>query len=109
MSDELLEGVVDFLSVMSVRKGTTIYEQGDEATHIYFLQEGELKIEKTSRLFVENPNELYVDRRTLMSEREITNQEYLEYADLHLLYNYRPTNKTIDLGILNPFCLFGEE
>ena len=44
-----------------------------------------------------------------MTERELNNHEYLEYADLHLLYNYRPTNKTVDLGILNPFCIFGEE
>jgi hypothetical protein len=43
-----------------------------------------------------------------MSERELTNKEYLEYADLHLLYNYRPTNKVIDLGIITAVCLFGD-
>ena len=42
-----------------------------------------------------------------MTEREINHHDYLEYADLHLLYNYRPTDKVVDLGILTPFCLFG--
>jgi CRP-like cAMP-binding protein len=56
LSDEVLEGVVEFLKVVTMRKGEIIYEQDSEPTHIFFLQEGEVKIEKTSHLFVENPN-----------------------------------------------------
>lgn len=33
----------------------------------------------------------------------------LPYADLRNLYNYQPKKKNIEIGILSPFCLFGEE
>lgn len=32
----------------------------------------------------------------------------LPYADLTTLYNYRPMKKTLDIGVLSPFCIFGE-
>jgi hypothetical protein len=44
-----------------------------------------------------------------MNQREINNKEYLPYANFEHLYNYRPINKIIELGILTPFSLFGEE
>lgn len=52
----MLESIVQILSVVRIKKGDIIYEQGSEATHIYFLQEGEVKIVKNSQLFLENPN-----------------------------------------------------
>lgn len=33
----------------------------------------------------------------------------LPYADLRTLYNYQPKKKTLDIGLLSPFCIFGEE
>ena len=68
-----------------------------------------MTIEKECHLFVDNPNELYIDRRKLMNKREIYNKEYLPYANLEKVYNYRPISKVIELGILTPFCIFGEE
>lgn len=109
LDDEVLEDIINFMTVQKRRKNDVVYEQGAEANHIYFLEEGQLKIEKESKLFVENPNELYMDRRKLMSSREINNEEYLPYGNFEQLYNYRPTRKIVELGIINPFCLFGEE
>ena len=40
LSDEAIEEIVEFLSVVNARKGDVVYEQGSQATHIYFLQEG---------------------------------------------------------------------
>ena len=33
----------------------------------------------------------------------------LPYADLSKMYNFQPNKKVIDIGVVNPFCLFGEE
>lgn len=50
-----------------------------------------------------------MDRRRLMNQREILNKEYLPYANFEQLYNFRHTKKVVELGILTPFCIFGEE
>jgi hypothetical protein len=43
------------------------------------------------------------------SLREGEEQDLLPFANLTALYNYRPTRKTIDMGLLSSFGLFGEE
>ena len=44
-----------------------------------------------------------------MNDHEISHKQYLPYADFHLLYNYQPTYKNVEIGLINPFCIFGEE
>lgn len=31
----------------------------------------------------------------------------LPYANLKNMYNYRPMKKNIEIGLINPICLFG--
>lgn len=33
----------------------------------------------------------------------------LPYANLTTMYNFRPMKKTIEIGVVTPFSLFGEE
>ena len=75
---------------------------------------------------MENPNSLYIDRVQLLNDlykkddKHQDRQEMIEterkkkkavlpYADLTTLYNYRPMKKVLEIGVLSPFCIFGEE
>ena len=40
ISNEIIEEIIEFLSVINLRKGDLVYEQGSQSTHIHFLQEG---------------------------------------------------------------------
>jgi len=71
---------------------------------------------------MENPNDLYVDRRRLISQIHYKdkrilskaqsklsdkNEGILPFANLTTLYNYRPIKKTIDIAAVTQFGLFG--
>ena len=86
------------------------------------LKKGDIKLTKNTSLFEENPNDLYMNRVKLLGHQEDSPRRLnksvnapqsvegvLPYADLRTLYNYQPKKKNIDLGILSPFCIFGEE
>jgi hypothetical protein len=72
-------------------------------------------------LFKENPNDFYVDRRKLVRQvrrnarpaksRSVHKQDddVLHFANLTRLYNYRPIKKSLELGLISSFGLFGEE
>lgn len=74
---------------------------------------------KEANLFKENPNNLYADRRRLMQQhkglKNVVSKSFkkdeddiLPYANLTSLYNYRPVKKSIDMGLISSFGLFGE-
>ena len=41
-------------------------------------------------------------------EKKVKNS-VLPYADLSKMYGFRPSKKLIDIGVMTPFCIFGEE
>lgn len=83
--------------------------------------DGELKMTKDANLFKENPNDFYTDRRRLV--RQIHNdtkpsksrsfskndEDVLHFANLTTLYNYRPIKKSLEIGLISSFGLFGAE
>lgn len=86
---------------------------------MYLLVEGEVKLIKEATLFKENPNDLYVDRRRLIrqmrkdermagSRSMQKDDDVLRFANLTTLYNYRPVTKSIEIGVISSFGLFGE-
>lgn len=51
-----------------------------------------------------------MDRRKLIDGKENPFDrpiKVLPYANLTGLYNFRPVNKLIEIGVLSPVCLFG--
>lgn len=78
-------------------KNDCVFREGDPASQFYLLYEGEVCIIKTAQLFVENPNKLYVNRKTYVRAKKA---QALPYANLEKLYNYRPKQERIELGIL---------
>ena len=109
LDNEFFEELARIMKVHRVSKGGLVYEQGIVPTRFFFLRDGEFAIEKEGTLCADNPNQLYIDRRNLMSHKELSNHEYLPYANLEHLYNYKPKRKVFRLGVLTPPCLFGEE
>ena len=111
------------LSMKMVRKprNEIVYSQGDEAECLYVLLDGQLKMSKYASLFEENPNELYTDRVSLMKKVEGDKKwpqygkgkgdkdDVLKFANFKTLYNFRPVKKSIEMGVLSSFGLFGEE
>jgi CRP-like cAMP-binding protein len=49
------------------KRGEYIYHQNDPVTHIYLLKRGEVKLAKETKLFEEDPNNLYMNRVKLMT------------------------------------------
>jgi CRP-like cAMP-binding protein len=109
------------MKLLKRRKNDAIYSQGEEAEMVYLLLDGELKMTKEINLFKENPNDFYIDRRRLVRQihndikpsksRSFNKNEdgVLHFANLTTLYNYRPVKKSLEIGLISSFGMFGEE
>lgn len=61
--DEELKVLVQHCRTEERSKNDCVFREGDPASQFYLLCEGEICIAKNAKLFVENPNKLYVNRR----------------------------------------------
>lgn len=50
-----------------------------------------------------------VDRLQKNNKQKLINNSILPYANLTSMYNFRPAKKSIQIGVVTPICLFGEE
>ena len=41
--------------------------------------------------------------------KPIIKKSVLPYANLSKMYNFQPNKKIVDIGVVTPFCMFGEE
>lgn len=60
--------VVQNLVLKKKKKGDFIYRQNSPVTHFYILKNGEVRIEKQTNCFMQNPNFLYSDRKKLFED-----------------------------------------